>query len=81
MLNLMVLITLLTKSKSAFDSIYNLSEKLYNSNSLIRFAVQGTLFKTWLLITFADTSKILCLIKFAYPTKFVQSLRLLTFAS
>ena len=72
---------LLRKSKSEFDYICYLSEKLYDSNSLIRFAAQATLFKTWLLTTFAATSKILCLIKFAHPRKFVQSLGLLTFAS
>ena len=72
---------LLTKLKSEFDNICYLSEKLCNSNSLIRFAAQATLFKTWLLTTFAASSKILCLIKFAHRRKFVQSLGLLTFAS
>ena len=53
----------LTKSKSEFDYMCYLSETLYNSNSLIRFAAQATLFKPWLLTTFAATSKILCLIR------------------
>ena len=44
---------LLTKSKSEFDYICYLSEKLYNSNSLIRFAAQATLFKPWFLTTVA----------------------------
>ena len=84
MLNFMGLITLIIANQIKVrisDYICYLSETLYNSNSLIRFDAQATLFKTCLSTTFAATSKIFCLIKFAYPTKFVQSLGLLTFAS